>query len=239
MILSNLFPNSITSQCQQAHSSPATAQRSLHPRTSIPSLVVTIAYTVAITISPSITSPSSAQHHLHPFSKTKVSSKQRTHRSHKNPPYLPSPTRDQTTYEIFPFISPLPVTRPPTSTPNPSSTPSTPIPTATGSFPLKKPSPLSLLAASQLPRALAVSPAFNSAEPSTCPSLGAPSQQTRPIQTHPPPPSQLRALRDPKPTRQRRPRLKLLHNCHPDTNEEDIEQHLSKKLSKDFKCKSP
>ncbi|XP_069995861.1 serine/arginine repetitive matrix protein 1-like [Penaeus vannamei] len=39
-------------------------------------------------------------------------------------------------------------------------------------------SPLSLPAAGQLPRALADSPASNSAEPSTCPSPGAPSQQT-------------------------------------------------------------
>nr|XP_027227261.1 proline-rich receptor-like protein kinase PERK8 [Penaeus vannamei] len=68
-------------------------------------------------------------------------------------------------------------TTPPTSTPNPSSTPSIPIP-ATSNPPLPIPSPLSLPAASQLPRALADSPAANSAEPSTCPSPGAPSQQT-------------------------------------------------------------
>nr|XP_027217261.1 extensin-like [Penaeus vannamei] len=93
------------------------------------------------------------------------------------PPYLPSPTRDQTTYETYPFTSPPPVTTPATSTPNPSSTPSIPIP-ATSNPPLPIPSPLSLPAASQLPRALADSPAANSAEPSTCPSPGAPSQQT-------------------------------------------------------------
>ncbi|XP_037781120.1 extensin-like [Penaeus monodon] len=44
----------------------------------------------------------------------------------------------------------------------------------------------SLLAwASQLPRALADSPTFNSAEPSTCPSPGAPSQQI-PVHTDSP-----------------------------------------------------
>jgi len=96
----------------------------------------------------------------------------------QEPPYLPYPTRDQTTYETFPFTSPPPVTTPPTSTPNPSSTPSTPIPTTGNPSPPKPSSPLSLPAASQLPHALADSPTFNSAEPSTCPSTGAPSQQT-------------------------------------------------------------
>ncbi|XP_063613743.1 putative uncharacterized protein DDB_G0290521 [Penaeus indicus] len=76
-----------------------------------------------------------------------------------------------------PFHISSPSTTPPTSTPKPSYTHPTPTPT-TGSLPLPKPSPLSLPAASQQSRALADSPAFNSAEPSTCPSLGALSQQT-------------------------------------------------------------
>ncbi|XP_063586342.1 uncharacterized protein LOC134763722 [Penaeus indicus] len=98
----------------------------------------------------------------------------------QEPPYLPSPTRDQTTYETFHFTSPPPVTTPPTSTPNPSSTPSTPIPTI-GSPPLPKASPLSLPAASQLPRALADSPTFNFAEPSARPEPGAPAHTDSPF----------------------------------------------------------
>ncbi|XP_063592685.1 uncharacterized protein LOC134769883 [Penaeus indicus] len=88
-----------------------------------------------------------------------------------------SPPKKSDHVRNLPFHISSPVTTPPTSTPNPSSTPFTPIPT-TESLPLPKPSPLSLPAASQLPRALADSPAFNSAEPPTCPSPGAPSQQT-------------------------------------------------------------
>nr|XP_027227262.1 proline-rich protein 36-like [Penaeus vannamei] len=77
--------------------------------------------------------------------------------------------------------------------PKPSSTPSIPIP-ATSNPPLPIPSPLSLPAASQLPRALADSPAANSAEPSTCPSPALLASRPPPLQTPPPPQSQLRAL---------------------------------------------
>ncbi|XP_069972009.1 uncharacterized protein [Penaeus vannamei] len=90
-----------------------------------------------------------------------------------------------------------------------------PIP-ATSNPPLPIPSPLSLPAASQLPRAPADSPAANLAEPSSCPSPGAPSQQTLAPTDAPAFKVNPRFSRcaDPKPTRQRRPRWKLLHKQH-------------------------